>query len=322
MPWMNDHSRRRHRRRNALHSAVMVAAIAAWMGLVGYSFAGADGVLLAVLGVVAVLVLEPMQSLRLFQYLFGAVRLAPAQAPRLYAIVAELARRAGLERPPAILLIPGPALAAMSTETEGAPVVALSEGMIRAMPARELTAVLAHEISHLRHRDVRLLRLADATGRLTALMSFTGLLLAAFYLPAAALTGETAGAPFAAILLLVLAPPISDLMALALSRTREFAADAGAAELTGDPEGLAKALLRLERLHAAATWEHGRRGRPLRWWRWIRTHPGTEERVRRLAELAPPRRAAPLARLPDTAFSPEIIVRRTAPPWAPPPWLR
>lgn len=321
MLWLDDQALLRHQRRNTLQSIAILAAIALWMGLVGYAFAGSDGVILGIMGTAAVLLLEPMQSVRLFQYLFGAVRLAPSQAPRLYEIVGELARRAGLDRTPTILYIPSPGLSAMSTEAGGEPVVALSDGMIQAMSPRELTGVLAHEISHLRHRDVRLLRLAEASGRLTAVMSFIGLVLAAAYLPAAALAGQMTEVPFLPILLLMFAPLVSDLMMLSLSRTREFAADAGAAELTGDPEGLAKALMRLERLHAGANWELGRRGGPLRWLRWIRTHPTTEERVRRLAELAP-RRPRPVLVIPETLFNPEITIRRGLPPWMLPPWLR
>jgi heat shock protein HtpX len=139
----------------------------------------------------------------------------------------------------------------------------LTDGMIRTLSLRELSGVLAHEISHIRNGDLWLMGLADTVSRLTRMMSL-----------------------FGQILLLVLAPTIGALLQLALSRTREYDADLGGALLTGDPMALAGALRKLER-YGRGLWESllmpGRRNpNPSL----LRTHPPTEERIRRLAALS------------------------------------
>ncbi|MEW5727206.1 MAG: M48 family metalloprotease, partial [Pseudomonadota bacterium] len=162
--------------------------------------------------------------------------------------------------------------------------VAVSEGLLRRLPTRELVAVLAHETAHLRAGDLKILRLADAAGRLTRFLALVGLFLVVFTLPAATMAGlEVALWP---VLLLVAAPVASDLLALKLSRTREFDADAGAAALTGDPRGLMMALDRIDTLQAGG-WERLTRLPGWRWLSWIRTHPTTAERLARLRELEP-----------------------------------
>lgn len=299
----------RHRRRNRTESLLILAGIGAWMALAGWLVFGGQGVVWAALGAVVLVLLQPVRSTTLLRALYGAVPLAPAEAPGLFALVRELSGRADLERVPPLLYIPRPELIALSTGWGRDAAIALSDGMLRTLPGRELAAVIAHETSHLRTRDLKLLRLAEAAGRLTRFAALFGLLTITFYLPAATMTG--AGVPLLPLLLLVAAPMVSDLMMLKLSRTREFAADAGAAELTGDPGGLMAALRRIDTVQEGG-WER-LRGAP-GWLRLIRTHPTTEERLERLRELVPRPTPAWLA-IPEVLLLPHLFGLPPAPRW-------
>lgn len=300
----------RHHRHNHLRSALLLGGIVGWMALVGWLVAGDVGILWAAGGTAVLMLAQPVRSTTLLRALYGAVPLGPSQAPDLFAATAELARRAELPRVPQILYIPRPEMIALSTGWGSDSAVALSDGMLRRMGARELVAVLAHEISHLRAGDLRLLRLAEAAGRLTRALAFAGLLLTAFYLPGMTDGGDEV--PWLAILAVVVAPLVADLLTLTLSRTREFEADSGAAELTGDPGALISALMRLDTVQGDG-WERLRRQSAPAWLRLIRTHPTTAERVARLAELAPPR-PRPWLVLPDILLPSDVagtpVVRR------------
>jgi heat shock protein HtpX len=115
--------------------------------------------------------------------------------------------------------------------------VAVTDGLIRNLNLRQITGVLAHEVSHIRNGDLKVMALGDTLSRLTGSISTFGLLLG---LPAAFITGGGASA-WAALGFIVAAPTIGGLLQLSLSRTREYDADLDAAGLTGDPEGLASA---------------------------------------------------------------------------------
>lgn len=282
-------------RRNRRDTVLVLAAIAGLTSLAGWLVAGGPGVALALAGAALVLAFDPRGSVSGLRALYGAHPLPVDAAPGLWRLHTELCRRAGLERVPPLLHIPSRAVLALSTGWGRHCVVALSEGALAAFPPEELAAVLAHEISHIRSGDLKLLRLADAAGRLTHALAVVTLLLLAFMLPDMVEAGATLDlVPLSA---LVLAPVGCDLLRLGLSRTREFAADAGAAELCGTPAGLMAALARLE----GGRWHWGRwHGGTGGWLRLIRTHPTTAERVARLRELAPPppRLAFPLLVLP------------------------
>lgn len=179
--------------------------------------------------------------------------------------------------------------------------VCVSDGLFRLLDRREFAGVLAHEVSHIANRDLWIMGLADAMSRAVSLASWFGQLLLLVNLPL--LLAGAAYVPWHIPLLLIFSPTIMALLQLALSRTREFDADHGAAELTGDPDGLASALVKIER-RTGRFWEEmflpGRRiPQPLL----LRTHPPTEDRVTRLRELSRRHRRPPAApnrlRLPD-----------------------
>ena len=135
------------------------------------------------------------------------------------------------------------------------------------------------------------MRLAAAAGSMTRAMSTAGMVLLLAYYPVLLATGSSLSP--AAIAILTAAPMASDLLQLSLSRRREFLADAGAVELTGDPVSLVRALDRIEKLQGD-DWERFT-SRGGRWLRWFRTHPTTAERIERLAEVvALPRPSLPI----------------------------
>jgi len=150
--------------------------------------------------------------------------------------------------------------------------------------------VLAHEVAHIAHDDLRVMGLADYVSRLTHLMATTGQLMLVALTPLV-LTGAVQldlwG--FAA---LAVSPQLALLAQLGLSRTREFDADLAAARLTGDPAGLASALAKMERVNRGwLAWLVPGWGNPEP--SWLRTHPATAVRIARLQELASPETAIP-----------------------------
>jgi heat shock protein HtpX len=279
----------RQRRLNRLHSAMILLSLVGLAGWTGLLVGGAEGLAFGAGTALAFLVLDPMPGDLLFRRAFGAVRLSPAQAPDLFALSAALARRAGLPRPPLLYLIPSPVLQAMAAGGREAPAVAVTSGLLRALSRRELAAVLAHEIAHIRHGDLLVLRLATAAATLTRGMAGLGALVLLAFLPTSWATGAVP-APLAVVVLLLAAPLLGDVLALSLSRRRELLADAGAVELTGDVAALAEALARIWRLQGD-DWERLASRGP-RWLRWLRTHPTLEERMAALRGLATPVRAA------------------------------
>lgn len=282
---MNHHRFSRYRLRNLLHSALLLGGMVLLLGLVG-SFFGMAAATLAAVGGVALLSAGARTSPRWVMRAHRAQPLAFHQAPDLHRLVAELARRAELPRAPALYLVPSAMMNAFAVGKGESSAVGVTAALLRSLDRRELAGVLAHEISHIAHRDLWVMGLADTFSRTTRTLSFIGQVLLLLALPLV-LLGEIE-LPWLPLLLLIAAPTMSALLQLALSRTREFEADLAAAELTGDPRGLASALARLE--YQGGGWLRRLLGlaRPrsgavdL-----LRSHPATAERIERLRSLAP-----------------------------------
>lgn len=279
----------RQARWNRWQSALLLFGLTALAALTGLVVAGLAGLAVAAGAALMVMLFDPAPGGAMFRRLLGGVPLPPEAAPELHAMVRALARRAGLPRAPALFLLPSSVLQAMAAGDRARPGIALTYALLRALPPRELAGVLAHEIAHIRHGDVRVMRLAAAAASLTRLMGTLGIVLLFLWFPVLLAAGE---APSPAVVLLLMAGPmLGDLLILSLSRRRELLADAGAVELTGDPAGLAAALARLERLQGD-DWERLASRSGARWLRWFRTHPTIRERITRLSEAV---RAVPVA---------------------------
>jgi heat shock protein HtpX len=273
----------KHKRINALQSLSLLAAMAGLLSLLGWMIAGAAGIILLLMGGLLLVLLNPRFSPGLILRAYRAERLGQWQAPTLHSLLATLARRAALPTVPALYYVPSTIISAFSLGAHQSAAVAITDGMLRALGPREINGVLAHEVSHIRHNDMWVMGLADLFARLTTLMSFTGQLLLVANLPLLLLGEQTIS--WLAILVLLLAPTVNALMQLALSRTREFHADLRAAELSGDPQGLAMALAKMERLRTGFIEQILLPGRRIPEPSLLRTHPPTEERIRRLLEL-------------------------------------
>jgi heat shock protein HtpX len=272
-----------HRLRNALQTLVLLVGMAVLLGCLGYLLGGGVGALWALALTGVLLALSPRVAPALLLRMYGGRRIGVADAPGLVQAVAVLADRAGLERPPALFLIPSPILNAFTLGTSGQAAVAVSAGLLRGLPSREVVAVLAHEIAHILNRDTWVMGLADLMSRLTALLSNIGVVLVLLNLPLVLLGAAVVS--WWVVALLLLAPAAGTLLQMALSRTREFDADAVAATLTGDPQGLIYALARLEQRQGRWLEQLILPGRRVPDPSLLRTHPPTEERIRRLEAL-------------------------------------
>ncbi|MDX6750951.1 zinc metalloprotease HtpX [Geminicoccaceae bacterium 1502E] len=302
----------RHRLRNLVHTALLIGGMLAILGACAWILWGPVGLVwtLAVGG--ASLLATPSITPELVMRLYGARPVAHREFPDGYALLDELARRAGLPHTPRLHYIPSSLLNAFAVGNRSRAAIAVTAGLLRGLSGRELAGVLAHEISHVRHNDLWLMGLADLLSRLTSVMSWIGQLLLLINLPLM-LTGA-GSVPWLLVLLLIFAPTVVSLLQLALSRSREFDADLEAASLTGDPRGLASALARLERQQGRYWEEILLPGRRMPEPSLLRTHPPTGERVRRLLELE---ERPDLAPSPALRLAPGHWVHRagTAPRW-------
>lgn len=275
---------RRHAFVNRLQSVLLLSFMAGFLALLGYLVGGGEGLAyLSAFGLL-LLLMNPVASPWLVLRLYRARPLRPAEAPTLYALLRELSRRAELPTLPTLHYVPSPLVNAFTVGGVRNAAIALTEGLLLTLDGREIAGVLAHEISHIRNGDLRVMGLADLISRLTSVLSLFGQILVLVNLPL--LWWSDVRVNWWAIALLVFAPQITVLAQLGLSRTREYDADLNAVLLTGDPEGLASALAKIER--GARRWfEVLLPGFGVPEPSWLRTHPPTEERIRRLLALRP-----------------------------------
>jgi heat shock protein HtpX len=281
---MQDGTYVQNKLKNSLHALAIFAAMTGLLALMGrIVFGGLGLVVMAASGATA-LMFTPRISPRLVLRLYNARPLSRNEAPGLYDLVRELARRAGLAATPEVFYVRSNAINAFSVGTRKDAALAVSDGLLRSMNGREITGILAHEMSHVRAGDMWVMGLADMMSRLTSFLSMLGLALLLINLPLL-LTGEWT-ISWWLILLLIFSPNIAAFLQLGLSRSREYNADLEAARLTGDPEGLASALHKLDAAEKSLLARLLLPGRKVPSPSVLRTHPRTSDRVRRLMELA------------------------------------
>ncbi|WP_417762795.1 zinc metalloprotease HtpX [Shewanella sp.] len=269
--------------RNRLQTVSLLCFMAGFLALLGWLLAGTFG--LVVLLVVGLLLslwtnnISPQTIMRRY----GARPLYPQQSPALWQSVSELSERAGLPVTPQLYLLDNALINAFAVGRAEQPAIAVTTGALNQLDWRELTGVLAHEISHIRNNDLQVMQLAQMMSQGTSLLSTLGQLLLLINLPLILLGMTTLS--WWAILLLLFAPTFSALAQLALSRTREYDADLNAVALTSDPSGLASALSKIE-------WQQQgwlrrmvlpgvRNAIP----ELLKTHPNTDARIARLRAL-------------------------------------
>ena len=277
---------------NWLKTSILMAGIIALFGAIGMMLGGKQGMLLALVFGGAMNIFAYWNSDKMVLRMYNAQQVDETSSPYLYNMVRELAGRAQLPMPKVYIIHEDqPNAFATGRNPENA-AVAATTGILQMLSERELRGVMAHELAHVKHRDILISTIsATMAGAISALANF-----AMFF------SGrDEEGRPtniVASIAVSLLAPLAASLIQMAISRAREFEADRGGAEIAGDPHALADALMKIDAFArgipmptAEAHPETGQMmimnplsGGGLRGL--FSTHPATEERVARLRALA------------------------------------
>ncbi|MDX2212423.1 MAG: M48 family metalloprotease [Oculatellaceae cyanobacterium bins.114] len=224
---------------------------------------------------------------------YQAQPLQREQAPELFGRVARLSDRAGIPMPK-LFVVPTQSPNAFATGRDpNHAAIAVTEGIVELLSPDELDGVIAHELTHIRNRDTLTQAVA---GTLAGAITFLGRMLSfgALYYPVSR-DDRRGNNPLAVLFLIVLAPIAAMLIQFAISRTREFSADQGSAEITNNPIALAHALEKLETIGSQIPMNGNPALSPLLIINPLsaeglkslfRTHPSTQERIQRLLQLA------------------------------------
>lgn len=277
---------------NWMKTTVLMAAITALFMVVGGMMGGKSGMMLALAFALAMNFFSYWFSDKMVLRMYNAQQVDETSAPQFYATVRELSQRAGLPMPKVYLINEdAPNAFATGRNPENA-AVAATTGILRVLSERELRGVMAHELAHVKHRDILISTIsATMAGAISALANF------AMFFGGRDENGRPAN-PIASIAVAILAPLAASLIQMAISRAREFEADRGGAEISGDPQALASALDKIHRyaqgIPFAAAESHPATAQmmimnPLSGGaiaNLFSTHPATEERIARLMEMA------------------------------------
>ena len=232
---------------NLVKTGVLLAALTVLLVLIGGALGGQQGMLLA-FGMAMVMNLGSYWfSDKIVLSMYGARPVDEAQAPGLYRIVRTLATRAGIPMPKVYIMAQETPNAFATGRNPQHAAVAVTEGILRVMSEEELEGVLAHELSHVQNRDTLIMAIAATlAGAITyvAHMAQWAMIFGGGRRDSEDEGGS--GGVLGGILMIVLAPLAATLIQLAVSRSREFQADASGAKMAGQPWGLAKALEKLD----------------------------------------------------------------------------
>lgn len=278
---------------NQMKTAMLMAAIVALFGIVGGLIGGKGGMLLALVLGGAMNVFSYWFSDQMVLRMYNAREVDEFSAPHYYNMVRELAGGAGLPMPRVYLIDEAQPNAFATGRNPAHAAVAATTGILQLLTASELRGVMAHELAHVRHRDI-LISTVSATmaGAISALANF------AIFFGGRDDEGRPAN-PLAGILVAFLAPLAASLIQMAISRSREFEADRGGAEISGDPQALADALAKIRRYAEGGVPMGPAEAHPETAQMMIlnplsggglqslfSTHPPTEERIARLRAMA------------------------------------
>ena len=277
---------------NLMKTAMLMAAITALFMAVGQVMGGQQGMVLALVVALGMNFFSYWFSDKMVLKMYNAREVDENSAPGFYRMVKELAQRADLPMPRVYIIDEEAPNAFATGRNPQHAAVAATTGIMRVLSERELRGVMAHELAHVKHRDILISTIsATMAGAISMLANF------AMLFGSRDSEGRPTN-PIASIAVMILAPLAASLIQMAISRAREFEADRGGAEISGDPRALASALDKINRyargIPLEATERHpetaqmmiinplsagGLRGL-------FSTHPATEERVERLLALA------------------------------------
>lgn len=278
--------------KNTLKTTVLLAAIGGLFVAVGSMLGGRGGATIGLLLGLAIVGGSYWFSDRLAIRAAGAVEVSEADAPELVATVRDLAMRAGLPMP-RVYVAPSPQPNAFATGRNPAhAAVAVTQGLLQQCPADEVRGVLAHEMAHVKHRDILIGSVAAAVATAISFLANMALWAGMF----GGGDDEDSPNPIVLILTAILAPMAASILQMALSRAREYEADRGGAEILGDPMPLARALRRLDAASAAIPMDINPQqatayivnplsGRKVEFGRLFLTHPPMDERIARLEAM-------------------------------------
>ena len=278
---------------NLMKTAILMAAITALFMALGSMLGGAQGMMVALVIALGMNFFSYWFSDKLVLKMYNAKEVDETSAPQFYRMVRELAQRAQLPMPKVYLIEEDAPNAFATGRNPEHAAVAATTGILRALTERELRGEMAHELAHVKHRDILISTIsATMAGAISMLANF------AMFFGGRNSEGRSTN-PIVGLLVMLLAPIAAGLIQMAISRGREFEADRGGAEISGEPQALASALQKIHRiaqgLPLATTERHpetaqmmivnplsagGLRGL-------FSTHPATEERVERLLAMAP-----------------------------------
>ena len=276
---------------NLMKTAILMAAITALFMAIGSLLGGRSGMMLALAVAVAMNFFSYWFSDTMVLKMYKAQQVDETSAPQFYGMVRELAQKAGLPMPKVYLIDEDAPNAFATGRNPEHAAVAATTGILRSLSERELRGVMAHELSHVKHRDI-LISTVSATmaGAISMLANF------AMFFGGRNSEGRSTN-PIVGILVMLLAPLAASLIQMAISRSREFEADRGGAEISGDPQALASAMQKIQRISQGLPLETTERHPETAQMMIINplsagglrglfsTHPSTEERVERLLAM-------------------------------------
>ncbi len=279
---------------NTIKTVVLLTFLTVLLVFVGGAIGGRSGMIIAFGMALVMNFVSYWFSDKIVLSMYHAQPVTEAQAPDLYGSVRRLSQKAGLPMPK-VYIIPEQALNAFATgRNPEHGVVAVTEGILRALSREELEGVLSHELSHIKHRDI-------LTGTIVATIAGAISMLAQMAQWAMLFGGgrrddDEGGSPIVALVMMIVAPIAAMLVQMAISRTREYEADKGGAQIAGNPYGLVNALQKLEQAAQVVPMQDAKPAtahmfivNPLTGgglMKLFSTHPPIAERVKRLRELA------------------------------------
>ncbi|MWL88893.1 zinc metalloprotease HtpX [Cupriavidus sp. SW-Y-13] len=277
---------------NWVKTFMLMAAITALFIVIGGMIAGRSGMMFALLIALGMNFFSYWFSDKMVLRMYNAQEVDASTAPQFYNMVQDLAQRAGLPMPRVYLINEDAPNAFATGRNPEHAAVAATTGILRVLSDRELRGVMAHELAHVRHRDILTSTIAATmAGAISALANM------AMFFGGRDQNGNRTN-PIAGIAVALLAPLAASLIQMAISRAREFEADRGGAEISGDPQALASALDEIHRyaqgIPFQAAEEHPATAQmmimnPLSGGgiaNLFSTHPATEERIARLMHMA------------------------------------
>lgn len=277
---------------NWLKTSILMAAIMALFGVIGALIGGKSGMLLALLFGGGMNFFSYWFSDKLVLRMYNAQQVDETSSPYLYNLVRDLAARARLPMPKVYILNEAQPNAFATGRGPEHAAVAATTGILQLLSERELRGVMAHELAHVKHRDILTSTIAaSAAGAISALANF------AMFFGGRDEEGRPVN-PMVGIMVAILAPIAASLIQMAISRAREFEADRGGAEISRDPRALADALAKIHHYATGIPMEAAEAhpetaqmmimnplsGRGLA--NLFSTHPPTEERIARLHAMA------------------------------------